>query len=71
MNRPWPRPNCAILSQLPGGFYGYDLAEHLGVPYIALSVIPQEVTGEWPLSLLPMQFSLWRTYNRLTYALGQ
>jgi sterol 3beta-glucosyltransferase len=35
------RDSDAILSQLPGGFYGYDLAEHLRVPYIALSVIPQ------------------------------
>ncbi|MBI5670641.1 MAG: glycosyltransferase family 1 protein [Chloroflexi bacterium] len=61
----------AILSQLPGGFYGYDLAEALHVPYIALSVIPQEITGAWPLSLLPMQFSLGQWYNRLTYYFGQ
>jgi len=65
------RDSDAILSQLPGGFYGYDLAEALRVPYIALSVIPQEVTGAYPLSLLPMQFSLGRWYNRLTYAFGQ
>ncbi len=65
------RDSDAILSQLPGGFYGYDLAEHLRVPYIALSVIPQEVTSAYPLPLLPMQFSLGRWYNRLTYALGQ
>lgn len=65
------RDSDAILSQLPGGFYGYDLAEHLRVPYIALSVIPQEVTSAYPLSLLPMQFSLGGWYNRLTYSLGQ
>ena len=65
------RDSDAILSQLPGGFYGYDLAEHLHVPYIALSVIPQEVTSAYPLSLLPMQFSLGGWYNRLTYSLGQ
>ncbi|MBW4438241.1 MAG: glycosyltransferase [Pleurocapsa minor GSE-CHR-MK-17-07R] len=65
------RDSDAILSQLPGGFYGYDLAEHLGVPYIALSVIPQEITGAWPLSLLPSQMSLGPWYNRLTYYLGQ
>lgn len=65
------RDSDAILSQLPGGFYGYDLAEYLRVPYIALSVIPQEVTGGYPLSLLPMQFSLGGWYNRQTYALGQ
>lgn len=65
------RDSDAILSQLPGGFYGHDLAEHLRVPYIALSVIPQEATGAYPLSLLPMQFSLGGWYNRLTYAFGQ
>ena len=65
------RDSDAILSQLPGGFYGYDLAEALRVPYIALSVIPQEITGAYPLSLLPMRFSLGRWYNRLTYAFGQ
>jgi UDP:flavonoid glycosyltransferase YjiC (YdhE family) len=61
----------AILSQLPGGFYAYDLAEALRVPYIALSVIPQEITGAWPLALLPGTFSLGPSYNRLTYRLGQ
>lgn len=61
----------AILSQLPGGFYGYDLAEYLRVPYIALSVIPQEITGAWPLSLLPSQRSLGAWYNRLSYSFGQ
>jgi sterol 3beta-glucosyltransferase len=65
------RDSDAILSQLPGGFYGYDLAEALKVPYIALSVIPQEVTGAYPLSLLPVQFSLGPWYNRLTYSIGQ
>lgn len=65
------RDSDAILSQLPGGFYGYDLAEALGVPYIALSVIPQEVTGAYPLSLLPLQVSLGPWYNRLTYSIGQ
>lgn len=65
------RDSDAILNQLPGGFYGYDLAESLRVPYIALSVIPQEMTGAFPLSLLPMRFSLGQWYNRLTYYLGQ
>ncbi len=65
------RDSDAILSQLPGGFYGYDLAEALRVPYIALSVIPQEITGAWPLSLLPGTFSLGPAYNRLSYRLGQ
>ena len=61
----------AILSQLPAGFYGYDLAESLNVPYFALSVIPQEVTGAWPLSLFPSRRSFGPRYNRLTYRIGQ
>ncbi len=61
----------AILSQLPAGFYGYDLAESLQVPYFALSVIPQEVTGAWPLSLFPSRLSPGAWYNRLTYRIGQ
>ncbi len=65
------RDSGAILCQLPGGFYGYDLAEALCVPYFALSVIPQEITGAWPLALLPSRFSLGGWYNRLTYRFGQ
>ncbi|MAU08815.1 MAG: hypothetical protein CL607_03260 [Anaerolineaceae bacterium] len=61
----------AILCQLPAGFYGYDLAEALEIPYIALSVIPQEVTGAWPLSLFPSRMSLGPMYNRLTYRMAQ
>ena len=61
----------AILNQLPAGFYGYDLAESLKVPYIALSVIPQEVASAWPLSLFPSRLSLGGWYNRLTYGIGQ
>lgn len=65
------RNSDAILSQLPGGFYGYDLAESLGVPYLALSVIPQEITGAWPIPLFPSRFSMGAWYNRLTYRLAQ
>ncbi|MCA9915492.1 MAG: glycosyltransferase family 1 protein, partial [Anaerolineae bacterium] len=65
------RDSNAILCQLPAGFYGYDLAEALGVPYIALSVIPQEVTSAWPLSLFPSRMSLGPIYNRLTYRMAQ
>ena len=61
----------AILSQLPAGFYGYDLAEYLQVPYIALSVIPQEITGAWPIALFPSRLSLGAWYNRLTYQMAQ
>lgn len=63
--------SAAILCQLPGGLYGFDLAESLGVPYFALSVIPQETTGAWALSLFPSRASFGAWYNRLTYRMGQ
>lgn len=65
------RDSDAILCQLPGGFYGYDLAEALGVPYFALSVIPQEITSAYPIALFPNQRSFGPAYNRLTYRLAQ
>lgn len=60
----------AILSQLPGNFFGYDMAEALGVPYIALSVIPQERTAAYPIALLPNRFSPGRWWNRLSYGIA-
>lgn len=42
----------AILNQLPGGLFGRDLAEKLGVPHITLSVIPLVPTRAFPNPLL-------------------
>ncbi len=42
----------AILNQLPGGLFGSDLAEKLGVPYITVSVIPLIPTRAFPNPLL-------------------
>ncbi|NDJ59863.1 MAG: glycosyltransferase family 1 protein, partial [Chloroflexi bacterium] len=61
------RDSDAMLSQLPGGFYSYDLAEALQIPYIALSVIPQEPTRAWPVPVLPTRASLGQWYNRQTF----
>lgn len=55
-----------IINQLPGSFFGYDLAEKLRIPHIAASVIPLTPTRAWPMVLLPA-FSLGGWYNRLTY----
>jgi len=38
-----------IVNQLPGGLYGYDLAEKLGVPMIAAAVIPLTPTRHQPI----------------------
>lgn len=40
---------------------------YLRVQYIALS---KKVAGAYPLPLFPIQFSLGRWYNRLTYSLA-
>ncbi|MBN2502947.1 MAG: glycosyltransferase family 1 protein [Anaerolineales bacterium] len=64
------RDSDAILSQLPGGFFGYDLAQALDVPYLALSVIPQQSTASYPYALLPGQISLGRWWNRRSYDLA-
>lgn len=58
-----------ILNQLPGGLYGYDLAEKAGAPMMLVSVIPLARTKSRPLvnfPALPIP-----GYNQLTYTLGE
>ena len=55
-----------ILNQLPGGLFGRDLAEKLGVPYAALAVIPLVPTRAFPIPLL-LARPLPGVPNRLTY----
>lgn len=59
----------AILNQLPGGLYGRDVAEKLGVPHVMLSVIPLERTAAFPNPLLASR-SLGGPLNRATHALA-
>lgn len=58
-----------IINQLPGGLYGFDLAEKYNVPMILASVIPITRTHTMPL----MGFPNLRLpgYNNMTYFLGE
>ncbi|HUF39195.1 MAG TPA: glycosyltransferase [Anaerolineales bacterium] len=60
----------AILNQLPGGLFGGDLAERLGIPYLTLSVIPLVPTRAFPLPLLASR-SLGGPLNLLSYAFAE
>lgn len=57
-----------IINQLPGGLYGFDLAEKYKVPMMLASVIPLTRTSTMPLMGFP-QLSL-PGYNRMTYSVG-
>lgn len=58
-----------IINQLPGGLYGYDLAEKYNVPMMMASVIPLARTDTMPLMGFPN--ILLPGYNRMTYFLGE
>ena len=58
-----------ILNQLPGGLYGYDLAEKAGIPMIQVAVIPLSRTVEFPSMAFPQ--TPVPGYNRLTHLLAE
>lgn len=58
-----------IINQLPGGLYGFDLAEKCNLPMMLASVIPLARTGTMPLMGFPDLFL--PGYNRLTYSVGE
>ena len=58
-----------IINQLPGGLYGFDLAEKYNVPMMLASVIPLARTSSMPLMGFP-GLSLPH-YNKLSYSLGE
>lgn len=60
-----------ILNQLPGGLFGWDLAEKLSIPMIALAYLPLVPTGGYPMIGFPRIFSASPGYNRLTYRISQ
>jgi sterol 3beta-glucosyltransferase len=65
-----------IINQLPGGMYGIDLAQKLGVPMIMAAVIPMTPTREFPMLAfpklaLPARFGHSGRYNLLTYRIAQ
>jgi sterol 3beta-glucosyltransferase len=59
-----------IVNQLPGGLYGYDLAEKLGVPMIAAAVIPLTPTRHQPMLAFPSLLSPIPGYNAFTHWLA-
>lgn len=58
-----------IINQLPGGLYGFDLAEKYNLPMLLASVIPLARTSTMPLMGFPNL--LLPGYNRLTYSVGE
>lgn len=60
-----------ILDQLPAHLFGGDLAEHLGVPWAIVAVIPLVRTRFHPLIGFPTSCSWIPGYNLLTYRLGE
>ena len=60
-----------IINQLPGGLYGYDLAEKLGIPMIFASVIPLAPTRTFPMLAFPSRLASIPGYNALTYRIAE
>ncbi len=58
-----------IINQLPGGLYGFDLAEKYNLPMMLASVIPLARTSTMPLMGFPKLPLPW--YNKMTYSLGE
>lgn len=58
-----------IINQLPGGLYGFDLAEKYNLPMMLASVIPLTRTDTMPLMGFPKL--LLPGYNKMTYFLGE
>ncbi|WKZ35075.1 MAG: glycosyltransferase [Anaerolineales bacterium] len=58
-----------IINQLPGGLYGFDLAEKYNLPMMLASVIPLARTNTMPLmGFPPLPLP---GYNRMTYSVGE
>lgn len=60
-----------VLNQLPAHLFGGDLAEHLGVPWAIVAVLPLARTRWMPLFGFPSALSRLPGYNPLTYRLGE
>lgn len=60
-----------ILNQIPSFLFGGDLAEHLGVPWAVVAVIPMMRTRYRPLVGFPLAPRWMPGYNQLTYRFGE
>lgn len=56
-----------IVNQLPGGLFGYDLAQKLGVPLILAGVIPLARTSAFPMLAFPRALRHIPGYNVTGY----
>ena len=59
-----------IINQLPGGLYGYDLAEKLGVPMLLAAVMPLTPSRHEPMLAFPSLFASLPGYNAFTHWLA-
>lgn len=60
----------AFINQLPGGLYGYDLAEKLGVPMVLASVMPLTPTRHQPMLAFPSLLAPIPGYTSFTHWLA-
>lgn len=60
-----------IINQLPGGLYGYDLAEKLDRPMFMAAVMPLTRTRSFPMLAFPGIFSSFPGYNALSYRIAE
>ncbi|MCP4420649.1 MAG: glycosyltransferase family 1 protein [Chloroflexi bacterium] len=56
-----------IINQMPGGLYGYDLAEKIGVPMVMAAVMPLTRTRHFPMLAFPPLFARFPGYNVISY----
>jgi UDP:flavonoid glycosyltransferase YjiC (YdhE family) len=60
-----------ILNQLPSYLFGGDLAEHLGIPWAVVAVIPVMRTRYRTLVSFPQHLAWLPGYNQFTYRIGE
>ncbi|GAB4581330.1 MAG: glycosyltransferase [Anaerolineales bacterium] len=60
-----------ILNQLPSNLFGGDLAEHLGISWAIVAVIPLTRTSAFPLMGFSRALSWVPGFNRFTYWFGE
>jgi sterol 3beta-glucosyltransferase len=71
LSDPALRDTEVLLNQLPGDAYGYDLAEHLGIPHAMVAVIPLVRTRHVPMMAFPASLAWLPGYSLLTYRLAE
>lgn len=54
-----------IINQLPGGLYGYDIAEKLDLPMVMVAVMPLNRTRAFPMVAFPSKFTRMPGYKSL------